>query len=156
MTQVADITIDARPMEPPEPFVATMDALYSLDSLISTPDAPVGSSANVGTVSSAATGPAPSSRSSSARSRSTSPPSPRRCSTRCAGWATATECAAWGVVGSFAIAWWSGGLNRESFTAIAHYIADARFRVVDVSPFVRICKQPGGCIFQYLQTQFTG
>ena len=31
------------------------------------------------------------------------------------GWATATECAAWGVVGSFAIAWWSGGLSWEAF-----------------------------------------
>ena len=31
------------------------------------------------------------------------------------GWATATECAAWGVVASFAIAWWSGGLNRQAF-----------------------------------------
>jgi tripartite ATP-independent transporter DctM subunit len=33
------------------------------------------------------------------------------------GWATATECAAWGVLGSLAIAWWSGSLNRESFWA---------------------------------------
>ena len=33
------------------------------------------------------------------------------------GWATATECAAWGVMGSFAIAWWSGGLNWDSFLA---------------------------------------
>ncbi len=32
-----------------------------------------------------------------------------------AGWATATECAAWGVVGSFAIAAWQGFLTRESF-----------------------------------------
>jgi tripartite ATP-independent transporter DctM subunit len=31
------------------------------------------------------------------------------------GWATATECAAWGVLGSFAIAWWSGSLTKESF-----------------------------------------
>jgi tripartite ATP-independent transporter DctM subunit len=33
------------------------------------------------------------------------------------GWATATECAAWGVLGSLAIAWWSGSLTRESFFA---------------------------------------
>jgi len=33
------------------------------------------------------------------------------------GWATATECAAWGVVGSFAIAWWQGFLDRRSFAA---------------------------------------
>jgi tripartite ATP-independent transporter DctM subunit len=33
------------------------------------------------------------------------------------GWATATECAAWGVVGSLAIAWWSGSLTKESFWA---------------------------------------
>ena len=33
------------------------------------------------------------------------------------GWATATECAAWGVVGSFAIAWWQGFLDRKSFAA---------------------------------------
>lgn len=26
--------------------------------------------------------------------------------------------------------------------------ADARFRVVDVSPFVRGCRQPGGCVFE--------
>jgi len=32
-----------------------------------------------------------------------------------AGWATATECAAWGVAGSLAIAWWSGTLSRDSF-----------------------------------------
>ncbi len=32
-----------------------------------------------------------------------------------AGWATATECAAWGVVGSFAIAAWQGFLTRHSF-----------------------------------------
>jgi tripartite ATP-independent transporter DctM subunit len=31
------------------------------------------------------------------------------------GWATATEAAAYGVLGSLAIAWWSGGLNRDSF-----------------------------------------
>src|SRR5690349_9228139 len=33
------------------------------------------------------------------------------------GWATATECAAWGVLGSLAIAWWHGMLSRESFWA---------------------------------------
>jgi tripartite ATP-independent transporter DctM subunit len=33
------------------------------------------------------------------------------------GWATATECAAWGVLGSLAIAWWSGTLTAESFWA---------------------------------------
>ena len=33
------------------------------------------------------------------------------------GWATATECAAWGVLGSLAIAWWQGSLNRETFWA---------------------------------------
>lgn len=33
------------------------------------------------------------------------------------GWATATECAAWGVLGSLAIAWWSGALSWESFWA---------------------------------------
>jgi tripartite ATP-independent transporter DctM subunit len=33
------------------------------------------------------------------------------------GWATATESAAFGVVGALAIAWWSGGLSRESFWA---------------------------------------
>jgi tripartite ATP-independent transporter DctM subunit len=33
------------------------------------------------------------------------------------GWATATECAAWGVLGSLAIAGWSGSLTRESFWA---------------------------------------
>ncbi len=33
------------------------------------------------------------------------------------GWATATEAAAYGVLGALAIAWWSGGLNRESFWA---------------------------------------
>jgi tripartite ATP-independent transporter DctM subunit len=32
-----------------------------------------------------------------------------------AGWATATECAAWGVLGSLAIAWWSNALTWESF-----------------------------------------
>ena len=31
------------------------------------------------------------------------------------GWATATECAAWGVLGSLAIAWWSGSLSWTSF-----------------------------------------
>ncbi len=31
------------------------------------------------------------------------------------GWATATECAAWGVLGSLALAWWGGALNRQSF-----------------------------------------
>ncbi|MDB5928247.1 MAG: C4-dicarboxylate transporter permease [Betaproteobacteria bacterium] len=31
------------------------------------------------------------------------------------GWATATEAAAYGVLGSLAIAWWSGGLNRGAF-----------------------------------------
>ncbi len=31
------------------------------------------------------------------------------------GWATATECAAWGVIGSLAIAWWSGSLDRKAF-----------------------------------------
>lgn len=31
------------------------------------------------------------------------------------GWATATECAAWGVLGSLAIAWWSGGLTGKAF-----------------------------------------
>jgi tripartite ATP-independent transporter DctM subunit len=33
------------------------------------------------------------------------------------GWATATECAAWGVLGSLAIAWWHDMLNWESFWA---------------------------------------
>jgi tripartite ATP-independent transporter DctM subunit len=33
------------------------------------------------------------------------------------GWATATECAAWGVLGSFVIAWWSGSLSWPSFWA---------------------------------------
>src|ERR671916_1095160 len=33
------------------------------------------------------------------------------------GWATATECAAWGVLGSLAIAWWSGSLTWETFWA---------------------------------------
>jgi tripartite ATP-independent transporter DctM subunit len=33
------------------------------------------------------------------------------------GWATATECAAWGVLGSLAVAWWSGSLSWESFWA---------------------------------------
>lgn len=31
------------------------------------------------------------------------------------GWATATECAAWGVLGSLAIAWWHRMLSWESF-----------------------------------------
>ena len=31
------------------------------------------------------------------------------------GWATATECAAWGVLGSLAIAWWHSMLSWESF-----------------------------------------
>ena len=33
------------------------------------------------------------------------------------GWATATECAAWGVLGSLAIAWWQGSLTWQSFWA---------------------------------------
>ncbi len=33
------------------------------------------------------------------------------------GWATATEAAAYGVLGALVIAWWSGGLNLESFSA---------------------------------------
>ncbi len=33
------------------------------------------------------------------------------------GWATATECAAWGVMGSLAIAWWGGFLSWDSFWA---------------------------------------
>lgn len=33
------------------------------------------------------------------------------------GWATATECAAWGVLGSLAIAWWHSALSWESFWA---------------------------------------
>jgi tripartite ATP-independent transporter DctM subunit len=33
------------------------------------------------------------------------------------GWATATECAAWGVLGSLLIAWWSGTLTWDSFRA---------------------------------------
>src|SRR6478752_6962277 len=33
------------------------------------------------------------------------------------GWATATECAAWGVLGSLAIAWWQRALTWESFWA---------------------------------------
>ena len=32
-----------------------------------------------------------------------------------AGWATATECAAWGVLGSLLIAWWHGALSWPSF-----------------------------------------
>jgi tripartite ATP-independent transporter DctM subunit len=31
------------------------------------------------------------------------------------GWATATECAAWGALGALLIAWWSGALTWESF-----------------------------------------
>jgi tripartite ATP-independent transporter DctM subunit len=31
------------------------------------------------------------------------------------GWATATECAAWGVLGSLAIAWWHKALTWDSF-----------------------------------------
>ena len=31
------------------------------------------------------------------------------------GWATATECAAYGVLGSFALAWWGGSLTWKSF-----------------------------------------
>ena len=31
------------------------------------------------------------------------------------GWATATEAAAYGVLGALAIAWWSGGLDRATF-----------------------------------------
>ena len=31
------------------------------------------------------------------------------------GWATATECAAWGVLGSLAIAWWHRSLSWDSF-----------------------------------------
>jgi len=34
-----------------------------------------------------------------------------------AGWATATEAAAYGVLGALLIAWWSGGLDRASFAA---------------------------------------
>jgi tripartite ATP-independent transporter DctM subunit len=33
------------------------------------------------------------------------------------GWATATECAAWGVLGSLAIAWWHDALTWDSFWA---------------------------------------
>jgi tripartite ATP-independent transporter DctM subunit len=33
------------------------------------------------------------------------------------GWATATEAAAYGVLGALAIAWWSGGLSRSTFWA---------------------------------------
>jgi tripartite ATP-independent transporter DctM subunit len=33
------------------------------------------------------------------------------------GWATATECAAWGVMGSLLIAWWHNALTWESFWA---------------------------------------
>ncbi len=31
------------------------------------------------------------------------------------GYATATECAAWGVTGALILAWWSGTLNRQNF-----------------------------------------
>ena len=31
------------------------------------------------------------------------------------GFATATECAAWGVAGALLLAWWSGTLNRKNF-----------------------------------------
>ncbi len=31
------------------------------------------------------------------------------------GWASATECAAWGVLGSLTIAWWQGSLTWQSF-----------------------------------------
>jgi tripartite ATP-independent transporter DctM subunit len=31
------------------------------------------------------------------------------------GWATATECAAWGALGALLIAWWSGALTWDSF-----------------------------------------
>jgi tripartite ATP-independent transporter DctM subunit len=33
------------------------------------------------------------------------------------GWSTATEAAAYGVLGALGIAWWSGGLTRETFWA---------------------------------------
>ena len=33
------------------------------------------------------------------------------------GWATATECAAWGVMGSLAIAWWHSALTWDAFWA---------------------------------------
>jgi TRAP-type C4-dicarboxylate transport system permease large subunit len=32
-------------------------------------------------------------------------------------WATATEAAAYGALGALALAWWSGGLDRQSFSA---------------------------------------
>jgi tripartite ATP-independent transporter DctM subunit len=32
------------------------------------------------------------------------------------GWATATECAAWGVTGALILAWWSGTLTWKTFT----------------------------------------
>ena len=32
------------------------------------------------------------------------------------GWATATECAAYGVLGSLGLAWWGGSLNWKSFS----------------------------------------
>ena len=31
------------------------------------------------------------------------------------GWASATECAAWGALGSLLIAWWGGSLDRHAF-----------------------------------------
>jgi tripartite ATP-independent transporter DctM subunit len=31
------------------------------------------------------------------------------------GWASATECAAWGALGSLIIAWWGGSLDRHAF-----------------------------------------
>jgi tripartite ATP-independent transporter DctM subunit len=31
------------------------------------------------------------------------------------GWASATECAAWGALGALLIAWWGGSLDRHSF-----------------------------------------
>ena len=36
------------------------------------------------------------------------------------GFATATECAAWGVTGALGLAWWSGTLNRASFFESVH------------------------------------
>lgn len=34
---------------------------------------------------------------------------------------------------------------------VSPMFAGARFRVVDVSPFVRLCRQPGGCVFELAQ-----
>src|SRR5258705_10047638 len=34
---------------------------------------------------------------------------------RVTGWPTAREAAAYGVLGALVIAWWSGGLNRQTF-----------------------------------------